>query len=128
MELFTLCQRITNLKDSIVGQTHDISWPSLIDGRLTLSHKLRGRRETQRFALTNMQIRLIALELTRTHLTERDTGTVVRIDVGSYLEDKTRELRFLRVHITFLSLRRTRTGSNLHEAVQQLLNTKVIQG
>ena len=128
MELFTLCQRITNLKDAVVGQTHDITWPSLIDGRLTLSHKLRRRRETQRFALTNMQIRLVALELTRTNLTERDTGTVVRVDVGSDLEDETRKLRLLRVHITFLSLRRTRTGSNLHKAVQQLLNTKVIQG
>ena len=128
MELFTLCQRVTNLKDSIVGQTHDISWPSLIDGRLTLSHKLCRRRETQCLALTNMQIRLVALELTRAHLTERDTGTVVRIDIGSDLEDKTCKLRFLWVHVTFLSLRRTWTRSNLHEAIQQLLNTKVIQG
>ena len=37
---FSLRQGVSYLEDAIVRQAYDISWPSLIDGLLTLSHKL----------------------------------------------------------------------------------------
>ena len=75
-----------------------------------------------------MQIRLVALELSTAHLAECDTRTMVRVDIRGNLEDKTRELLLLGFHLTLLSLRRTGTGGYLHETVQQLLHTEIIQG
>lgn len=40
MKQFAFGQRITNLKGSVIGQTDDITCPSLVDGRFTLCHKL----------------------------------------------------------------------------------------
>ena len=43
MKLFTLSERIANLKDTTcIRQSYDIPGPRLIDGRLTLCHELRG--------------------------------------------------------------------------------------
>ena len=75
-----------------------------------------------------MQIGLVALELTTADLTEGDTRTVVRIDIGSNLEDKARKLLLLRLHLTLFGFRRPGTGGNLHKTVQQFLYTEVIQG
>ena len=41
-QLLTLGECVANLEDAIVGQSYDIAWPCLVDGRLTLSHKLCG--------------------------------------------------------------------------------------
>ena len=64
MKLLTLCECVTDFKDTIIRKTDNISWPGLIDSTLTLSHELGGRREPKRFSLTHMEIRHIALELT----------------------------------------------------------------
>ena len=128
MQLFPLSERIPDLKDTpCVRQSHDIPRPRLVDGRLTLRHELRGRGEAHRLALTDMQIRLVALELPTAHLTERDTRAMIRVDIRCDLEDKARELLLLRFHLTFLRLRWPRTGRNLHEAIQQFLHTEVVQ-
>ena len=78
MQLLTLRQRIADLKDTTrIRQTYDVTWPSLVDGTLTLCHKLCRRSEAHRLSLTHMQIGLVALELTTADLTEGDTRTVV---------------------------------------------------
>ena len=128
VKLFALRQRVANLEDAIIGQTYNIAWPSLIDGRFALSHKLCGTGETQRLALANMQVGLIALELTAAHLAEGDTRTMVGVDIGCNLEDKTCKLRLIGLNIALLSLSGFGTGGYLHEAVQQLLYTEVVQG
>ena len=129
MELFALGEGIANLKDTTgIRQTYDIAWPCLIDGRLTLCHELRGRGETHGLALTHMQIWLVALELTAAHLAEGDTGTVVGVDIRGDLEDEARELLLLGFHLALFSLRRTRRRGYLHETVQKLLHTEVIEG
>ena len=73
MNLLAFGQRIANLENAIVGQTHDVTWPRLLDGTLALSHELSRRGETQGLALTYMQIWLISHELTAAYLTEGDT-------------------------------------------------------
>ena len=114
MQLLSFCQRITYLKDAAsIRQTYDISCPCLIDSTLSLSHKLCGRSESHRLSLTHMQIWLVTTELTAAHLTEGYTGTVVGVDICCYLEDKTSKFLLFRLHITFLSLSRTRTWGYL---------------
>ena len=75
-----------------------------------------------------MQVGLIALELTAAHLAEGDTRTMVGVDIGCDLEDKTCKLRLIGLNIALLSLSGLGTWGYLHEAVQQLLHTKVVQG
>ena len=124
-----LRQRITYLKDATrIRQTHDVARPGLVDSRLALGHKLRGRGEAHRLALTHMQIGLVTAELSAAHLTEGDTRTVVGVDVGRDLEDEARELLLLGLHLTLLGLRRTGAWGDLYEAVQQFLYAKIVQG
>lgn len=49
MQYFSVCQRITYLKDAIVGQAYDIAWIRLIYSTLALRHKLRRRRKRRVF-------------------------------------------------------------------------------
>ena len=128
MQLFSFRQGIANLENTIVGQTHDVSRPSLVDGRLALGHKLCRTAETQRLALTHMQVGLITLKLAATHLTEGDTRAMVGVDVGRNLEDKARELPFVRLYHTLLSLGGPGTGGYLHKAVKKFLYTEVVEG
>ena len=125
---FSLRQGISYLEDAIVRQAYDISWPSLIDGLLTLSHKLGWTTEAHGLTQALMLIGSIAHKLSGTDLAKGDTTAMVGIDVGCYLEDKTAELRFFRTDHTFHCLYGAWAGSYLHEAVEQLLHTKIIQG
>ena len=75
-----------------------------------------------------MEIGLVALEPSGTHLTEGNTGTVVGVDIRRNLEDKTGKLRFFGLYVAFLCLRRTGRGGYLHETVQEFLHTEVVQG
>ena len=128
MQLFALGDGIANLKHATrIGQAYDIAWPCLVDSRLALSHKLRGTGEAQRLALTHMQIGLVALEFSATHLAEGDTRTVIRIDISGNLENETSEFLLLGLHVTLLSLGGLGRWGYLDKAVQQLLNTKIIQ-
>ena len=63
MQFFAFAQCVAYFKGSVVGQTNDIAWPSLIDGLFALRHELRGAGESKRLALTDMQIRRIPNEL-----------------------------------------------------------------
>ena len=128
MQLFAFGKRISNLKDSIVRQTNDISRPSLIDSFLTLRHKLGRATETNSLPVSHMQVRCITDELARANLAEGNTTTMIGVDVGRYLEDKTCKLIFFGLHLSLLGFCRTRIRSYLHEAVQQFLNAKVVKG
>lgn len=68
------------------------------------------------------------VQICRTYLAECYTRTMIRVDIGGNLKDESGEFRFVRFHFTLFCLYRTRTGSNLHKAVQQFLYTKIIQG
>lgn len=74
-----------------------------------------------------MLVRCIAHKLARTNLAESYTRTMVRVDVGSNLEDKSGEFRFVRFHFALFGVHGTGAGRNLHEAVQQFLHTEVVQ-
>ena len=74
-----------------------------------------------------MIIRCIARKLSRAHFTESDTRAMIWVNIGSDFEYKSGELRFIRFHLTFFCLGRTRTWSNLHKTIEQLLHTEVIQ-
>ena len=52
---------------------------------------------------------------------------MIRVDVSCYLENKTGKFRFFGNHLTFFSMYRTGSGSNLNKAIEQFLHTKVIQ-
>ena len=74
MQLFAFSNRITDLKDaSCIRQTYDISWPCLVNRRLTLRHELCGRGETHGLSLTYVQVGLVALELAGADLAESNT-------------------------------------------------------
>ena len=77
--------------------------------------------------MPDVQVRGIARKSTRTDLAESDAGTVVRVDVGRNLEDKARELLFIRLHRTFQGLHWSWTRSYFHKAIQQFLHAKVVQ-
>ena len=127
VQVLALRKRIANLEDAIIGQSDDVTGISLVDSTLALSHKLRRRREPYRFPESHVQVRRIADKLSRANLTECYTGPVVRVDIGCNLEDESREFRFCGHHLTFLSLRRSWTGCDLNETVEQFLHAEVIQ-
>ena len=77
--------------------------------------------------MAHMQIWLVALKLAAAHLAEGDARTVVGVDIGCYLEDKASELRFVGLHHALLGLGGSRTRCYLHEAVEQLLHTEVVE-
>ena len=52
MQLFSLCQGVTDLEDTIVWQSDNITWIGFLDGTLTLGHELGRRGETNGLALT----------------------------------------------------------------------------
>ena len=70
VQLLPLGQGITDFEDAVVGQSHDIACPCLVDGLLALGHELGRRGETQRLVLPHMEVRLIAYELAGAYLTE----------------------------------------------------------
>ena len=63
VEQFAFGQRITNLKGSVIGQTDDITCPSLVDGRFTLCHKLCRTGKTHCLAMTHVIVRSVADKL-----------------------------------------------------------------
>ena len=75
-----------------------------------------------------MQVRLVALELTRAYLTECDTRAVVGVDISGNLKDKSCKLLLLGLYIALLGLGGAGRWCNLNKAVKQLLHTKVVQG
>ena len=77
--------------------------------------------------MANVQIWLVALELTRANLTECDTRTVVGVDIGGYLKDKSGKLLLLWLHIALFGLGWTWRWGYLYKAVKQLLHTEVVQ-
>ena len=77
--------------------------------------------------MTNVHIGSIADKLAGANLTECHTRTVIGINIGCDLKDESGEFRFVGIHFTLFCLYGTRTGSYLHETVQQLLHTEVVQ-
>ena len=128
VQLFAIGQSIAYLENSVIRQSDNIAWPCLVYRTLTLCHKLRRRREAYRLAKTHMLVWMIALKTPAAHLAERYTRTVVGINIGRYLENKSGKLRFIRHYNTLLRFRWTRTWSNLYKTIEQLLHTKIIQG
>ena len=124
----TLGQRVTYLEGAVVGQTHDVARPSLIDGGLALGHELRGRGEAQGLVVADMQIGRIAHELAGAHLAEGYTAAVVGVDVGRYLEDEPRELLLVGIYKPFLGLSGSGRRCYLDEAIQEFLHTEVVEG
>ena len=127
MQLFAIGQRITDFEDSVIRKTDDIAGVSLVNGAFALRHKLCGRTETHRLTLPDMQIWLVANKLPAANFAKSDTRTMIRVDVGCDLEDKTRELRLVGKHLALFCLSDSGRGSNLYETIEQLLDTEIIQ-
>ena len=128
MNLFSLGQCIADLEDTaIVRQTYDVAWVSLLDRTLTLCHELGRGGETHCLSIADVQVRLVALELSRAHLAESDATAVVGVDIGRDLEDEASELRLCRFYHAFFRFCRTWTGSDFYETVEQFLYTEVVQ-
>ena len=127
MEIFALGERVANLEVTRVGQTDDVAGIGHVDGALALRHELGGRRETHGLTRTDVQVGGIAHKLTRTYLTEGYARAVVGVDISGNLEDEAGELLFGRHHLALYSSCGAWAGSNLYEAVEQLLHTEVIE-
>ena len=70
VQLLALGQGVSYLEYTVVGQTYDITSPSLVDSLLALCHELRGAGETYCLAVAYVQVWSIAHELSRAHLAE----------------------------------------------------------
>ena len=127
MEFLSLSKRVTNLEGSIVRQSDDVARPSFVNGSLALGHELCRAGETHGLVVPHVIVRSITRELARADFTESNARTVIGVDVGRNLEDEACELLFIGIHLALLRLGGTRTGSNLHKGIEQLLNTKVVQ-
>ncbi len=127
MQLLALGESVADFEYAVVRESDDVACPSLIDGTLTLRHELGRRGETYGLAHTDVQVRLVTLELTGAYLAECDTRTVVGVDVCGNLEDETRELLLVRFYHTLFRFCRAWGRSNLDEAIEEFLHTKVVE-
>ena len=128
VEVLAAGDGVANLEGTAtIGQTDNVAWPALIDNLFLGSHEAGRSRETHLLVEAHMFIIGTALELAGTDLDESDAGTVVGIHVGMNLEDKTREGFFLGLDHALDCSGRTWRRSNLTEAIEQLLDTEVIE-
>ena len=127
MQLLALCQGVAYLEDAVVGQTHDVARPSLVDGFLALCHELCGAGETNRLSVADVHVWRVAYELAGAYFTEGDTRAVVGVDVGCNLEDEASEFLLVGIDLALLSHYRAWCGCNLAEAIQEFLYTEVGQ-
>ncbi len=126
LQFLALGEGVADLEVAGVVQTHDVARPCRVDHRLLLGHESRGRRELHLLAAAHVQVVAIALERARADLHEGDAVAVVGVHVGVDLEDEARHLRLPGLHGTRLGGRRTRRGSDAHEALQELAHAEVI--
>ena len=62
MDEFSLGERVTNLEDTIIGQTHNVARIHIIDDFLFLRHEGCGSGETNLLVTADMQVVLVAVE------------------------------------------------------------------
>ena len=127
VKFFTLGERITNLKDAVVGQAHNVTWIDFVDDLFFLSHKSSGCRKTVALTTSHVLVIFIAMEHSRANLDKCDATAVVGIHVGMYLEDEASELLLLWTHLTLLSHDRAGRRSYAHKTIQQFLDAKGVQ-
>lgn len=125
--LLALGERVANLEDAVVGQSHDVAGPCLVNGAFALCHELRRRREAHGLIKAHMIVRLVAQKLAGAHFAESDARTVVGVDVGSNFEDEACELRIIWFHHPFLGLGGLWTGRNLHKAIGDSCTPKLLR-
>ena len=127
MEEFALSEGITYLEHLVVGKADDVSRVGFVDCTLSLGHELGRRRKADCLAQTYMVVRCIALELATTNLAESYTRAVVRVDIGSNLEDETCEFFLFRLYFSFFCRSGTGGRGYADKAIQQFLDTKVVE-
>ncbi len=127
MQFFARGNRITDLKVAVIGQAHNIPGISFVHHLFFLRHKSGRRREFHHPVETDMLIIHVSLEFSGTDFYEGDTGTVIRIHVSMYLEDKSGEILLIRIHHTLFSLYFAGRRGNIHKTVQQFFHPEIIQ-
>ena len=127
MQLLPGCKRIANLEVARIGNTDNIARISLIDYVFLLSHKGCRRSEFHGLARADMEIRRIALKLSRADFNESDTATVTRIHIRMYFEHESCKFLFFRQYFTFFGLYRFGGRRDFHETVKQLLDPKGVK-
>ena len=73
MELLTISQRVADLEDAVVGQTHNVARIGLVNGTLALRHKLCGGTKANGLVKTHMEVGVVTLKASAAHLAEGDT-------------------------------------------------------
>ena len=127
MQLLASGQGITDLEVAGIWQTNNIASESLIHHLLLLCHEGRRATETHHLAETYMLVVGVTLETAGANLHEGDATTVVRIHIGMDLEHEAGEVILIGIHLTLQGLHRTGRGSDVDEAIEQLLHSKVVQ-
>ena len=74
-----------------------------------------------------MPIGLVSHKFTTAYLAECDARAVVGVDICRYFEDETRKFRLCGLHFALFGHSGFGAWSNLHKAIEQLLNTKVVE-
>ena len=128
VQRLTLCQRITNLKVAGIGQSYNISGIGIIHNFFLLSHKSGRGRKAELLIKTDVTIVFIAFKTPRTNLDKSDTAAVIGIHIGMDLEDKSGERLLTRLHNALFCLSGLWRWCNAHKTIEQLSNTKVIEG
>ena len=128
VELFAAGEGVADLEVAGIGQTHDVAGVCLVDDRFLLGHEGGGARESHHLVVAHVLVVGVALELARAYLDEGDAAAVVGVHVGVNLEDETGEVLLLGTHQPLHGLDGAGRGGNLHEAVEQLLDTEHVEG
>ena len=127
-KLFALGQGIADTKRPVVRNADDITRPGFF-GNVTLVGKEQHRvMHRHLFARTNVLELHAALEMARAQTNKRNAVTMVRVDVGLYLEHKARHLWLNRFDQTRCRLLRARGRCDFANAAQQFTHAKVIDG
>lgn len=128
VQQFTFSQRITDFENSVVRQSYNVARIGFIHGAFPLGHELHGRTETYGFVESYMLVGGVALEFSAAYFAERDTRSVVGVDIGRDFEDESCEFFFFGRNGAFFSLSGAWAGSDAHETVEQFFHTEVVQG
>ena len=127
-QFFRRSEGVAYLYRAVVVQADDVARPGLLDVGPVLGHEDGGVGEGDVLADSMMPDLHTAGELAGADPQEGDPVAMSRVHVGLDLENKTGKILFVRIHIPGHGGPRTGRRGQFDEAVQQLLDTEIING
>ncbi len=128
VQLLPFRQRIADLEVAGVVEADYVAREGLVHHFFFGGHEAGWVGKLHLTALAYVQVVRVALESAGADAQEGDPVAVARVHIGVNLEDEAGELVFVGQYLALLRWAGARLGGDLHEAVQQLLHAKVVDG